>query len=103
GQHRYRRERLVYVTPEAGPLRAIALHDVEVVEIAPVELRDDEHHRRDSIAYRGVDGMEPGIGVPRSRRRNVGGRPDGDEPVQVRHGGQTQARIHAIPRELSRV
>ena len=47
--------------------------------------------------------MEPGIGVPRSRHRNVGRRPDGDEPVQVRRGGQTQARIHAIPRELSRV
>src|SRR5213076_1590420 len=41
-----------------------------------------------------------GIDVPLSR---LGGRTDGDEAVQVRYGGQTQARIHAIPRELIRV
>src|SRR5215831_17885825 len=43
-------ERLVHGTPEAGLLRAIALHDVEVVEIAPDALRDDEHHRCDGVA-----------------------------------------------------
>src|SRR5918999_466017 len=51
-QHRHRIERHVHEAAEAGPLHAVPHHDVEVIQIAPGQRRNDEHHRGDGIAGR---------------------------------------------------